>query len=409
MKICPHCAEEVQDAAHKCKHCQSKIVEIIQEKPNTNSSPFMSPKELWEMKGFRIMLLTFYFMAVFSAWASAPFWGLLLIILPIWLIQDENKPSTWKERLKNWKRHKLRSGISAFMIFMSLILIVSTVSQDVQQEKQMNAPEPQIEILSGGGNVGDQTTYTITFNVVDADEVLVEGESQPLSDSGSYSVEVKLTEPVTTVRVDASNEFKSTFDHIDVTRDMTPEEVVVAEEERLREEERTRAVIQEKLAELLDATERLRSFDGSVLLTSKEGIWAELLYFEVQIESVKGLDSYDDPELNKAVADHEQLLSSVQQREFPLMRQYYAQLLDEKYLEEGIDGDAWVAGSANDTLVLTGSFFLSNESIMTIQETIKDTVEQLRFDRVEYRWYEYDDTPEVIQIDSPADEDLLPI
>lgn len=78
----------------------------------------------------RTILLMVYFLIAISIWMAFPFVGLLMIVLPIWLIPDDSKNDSWKDRLKNWKQHKLRTSISLLLILFSVPFLFGATSQD---------------------------------------------------------------------------------------------------------------------------------------------------------------------------------------------------------------------------------------------------------------------------------------
>ena len=44
-----------------------------------------------------------------------------------------------------------------------------------------------------------------------------------------------------------------------------------------------------------------------------------------------------------------------------------------------------------------------------LQSSLEDMLKKLRFDRVNYKWYEYDDKYNYFDLKSPKDVDIVPI
>lgn len=137
MKKCPFCAEQVQYAAVRCKHCHSDLNDSHKAtqsptqphaKPDAlkKSSIWMNPRTLWELKGLRVVLIVGYFFVALSIWASLPLLGLILVFVPTWLIKGQSGAKTVQGRLKDWRRHKTRVAVSGFMALMSLMLIIGS-------------------------------------------------------------------------------------------------------------------------------------------------------------------------------------------------------------------------------------------------------------------------------------------
>lgn len=255
MKQCPFCAEEVQDQAVKCKHCQSQLLSSSgsekkgEEKVTGSSKPsggVLNPLlSVFSMPVLRVMLWGMYFMVFVSLLASMPFLALLFLLPPVWAIRtakDRDKPI---QRLKAWKNHKARVGFSVF--FVLLALIASSANADSEKKERMIAkyPVPVIAVMSATGDQGDATTYLLQLTATNADTVTVNNASVGLNDAGVYEKEIILTEPSTTLNIKAENEYKNAAKSIVVTRNMTEEEVA----EEARKEAEAKAEAERKEAE----------------------------------------------------------------------------------------------------------------------------------------------------------------
>ena len=64
MKNCPHCSEEIQEDAIKCKHCESMLInEIKKEITNSETQSLASIKTMLGVL-FLLQLITMYFVFI---------------------------------------------------------------------------------------------------------------------------------------------------------------------------------------------------------------------------------------------------------------------------------------------------------------------------------------------------------
>lgn len=163
-----------------------------------------------------------------------------------------------------------------------------------------------------------------------------------------------------------------------------------AEEEKQVEEEIERKdEIEKTKTQLISETEAIRKFSGVDYRDSVDKITIELAIFSVWASLADNAKNSNDAEIKKLGKNLETSLAILQNKEFPQMRLAWGKLLKTKMWEFNVDIS--VLGNKNNILEIVGAYFASNKNIKDTQLTISDMLKSLRFDRVNYRWYEYDD------------------
>jgi len=166
-------------------------------------------------------------------------------------------------------------------------------------------------------------------------------------------------------------------------------EVKTDDEKRADEEVKKKAEIERLKTQLTSETEAIKKFNGGEYRESVEKINAELMLFSVWAILADTAKNNDSDEIKKLGKNLETSLVALQNKEFPQMRLAWGKLLKTKLWEFNVDIS--VLGNKNTVLEIVGAYYASNKNIKDTQATISDMLKSLRFDRVNYRWYEYDD------------------
>lgn len=96
-------------------------------------------------------------------------------------------------------------------------------------------------------------------------------------------------------------------------------------------------------------------------------------------------------------------IKAIQIKIFPYFRKEFASMANSKLWIA--DGAASVRGSRDEILRLVSSDFVSHQNIQNSYDAIIGKLEELRFKRVEFLWYKYDDDYTYYKINSPSDVD----
>lgn len=128
----------------------------------------------------------------------------------------------------------------------------------------------------------------------------------------------------------------------------------------------------------------------------------ETVLFAAWANLINRAKTHTDSEIKKIGDTLESKVKQIQIKEFPLMRQDYGKVVNKILWENNIE--VKVYGAYNGTIELIGGIFASNKSIKEVHSKIYDMLKLLRFDRVNYKWYKYDDEYTYFTIDSKKDD-----
>lgn len=158
-------------------------------------------------------------------------------------------------------------------------------------------------------------------------------------------------------------------------------------------------------ANLTKKIEEIKTFKNQDKSTMTS-LTAELVVIGSWVEMIKEAKSKNEETSRSLGASLEKAASQTQIREFPLMRQAYAKMMKEKMWESNMEVS--ISGSASKTLELTWSAFAANKNIKSTQDTLDSMLKALRFTKVDYRWYKYDDGTE-FTLATPKDSEVVSI
>lgn len=135
--------------------------------------------------------------------------------------------------------------------------------------------------------------------------------------------------------------------------------------------------------------ESLKNFDGSKYRGDVSSIQIEIALFGTWALIINKAEKSNDSETLKNVKVLKSKVSNLQKTEFPKLRKSYAEYAKKQLWENNID--VIVKGNNYTTIEFTGSLFANNKNIKDTQKSLMDILDQLRFKRVNYKWYKYDD------------------
>lgn len=306
-----------------------------------------------------------------------------------------------------------------------LMIIVASVQESKLQEEIAATPQPKIELLSSSEHQGSNTSYNLTFSADNEDKAFVNGK-EVTSEEGLYTANISLNTPTTDIVIKVENKHKEDELTLKITRDKTEEELEserIAEEERLKAEEDARiaaekeaeeqarieqeakqALVQPEIDTIKEAIERIDNFDSEFYRGSKLALELEVSQFSDFASKIESARTFENEELKTLANSLESKLKNLQIKEFPQMRKEYAKYVDEVMWE--FDIDVYAKGASNSSIELVGGYFAANKNIKTTQETLSSMLKLLRFDRANYKWYEYASNYDYYDIDSLADSEI---
>lgn len=130
--------------------------------------------------------------------------------------------------------------------------------------------------------------------------------------------------------------------------------------------------------------------------TSMFKLWGDLIK--------EGLNSSNPVEV-KLSNELQKLVSKVQQKELPLIRKDYIEIVRQKLWEENIKVSG--SGRGTTTINLSGGTFFSNKNKSEVQNTLSDILTNFRFKQSTYRAYESQDEYTYYTMETPKDSELF--
>lgn len=106
---------------------------------------------------------------------------------------------------------------------------------------------------------------------------------------------------------------------------------------------------------------------------------------------------------NKSADKALQKLKALKQKVYPMLRKRYAEQTSKLLWEHDIE--CKVVGKRSTEIVFVGALFASNKNIKEYYTTLYDVLNQLRFKRVDFKWYSMETEYSYYTIDSPQDSE----
>lgn len=163
----------------------------------------------------------------------------------------------------------------------------------------------------------------------------------------------------------------------------------------------SRKVMEDKLVKELNDID---SFDGSDFNTI-EKLKVELALLQSWSNLIKEGVNSDDRRLMKLSNDLKFKVERLQVKEFPKMRLRFASVLKKELWTDNIE--VAIGGNANSTLTFTGGIFANNANKQEYQSSLTEIFNLLRFKRINYKWYKYDDEYTYYNLETNRDNALL--
>jgi hypothetical protein len=155
-------------------------------------------------------------------------------------------------------------------------------------------------------------------------------------------------------------------------------------------------------------TKEIESIKKGIDLTGYRGeiikLQLETTLFKVWSDLIKEGQNSSNPKDVKLSNELKKLVSKVQEKELPLIRKDYVDIISQKLWDENIK----VSGSGRGTTIinLSGGTFFNNKNKSEVQKTISDILKNFRFKQSKYRAYESQDEYTSYTMETLKDSEL---
>ncbi len=245
--------------------------------------------------------------------------------------------------------------------------------------------------------------------------------------SESVSYEIPLQEGENTIKFKGSNkiynkEFTKTIKKLSDAEHNAylakiEEEKIAKEkqqqEEKLKLEEQAKIeqekIVQEQTKKDLERINKeiswIKNYDASSWYDSVVWIQINVALFNAYASIIEEYSTNQNPEIKTAISNLRNEVTKLQVREFPKLRKAYAKIIWETLWTSNIEvvtkwWDNW-------TIELVWGKLANNQNKLDVYTTLKEMLVMLRFNRINMKWYEYDDDYTYWDIESKNDNEIV--
>jgi hypothetical protein len=180
-----------------------------------------------------------------------------------------------------------------------------------------------------------------------------------------------------------------------------------ARQDSIARVEKEQKEISDFKAQLDREIESIKTFNGSTYRDDVSSIQIEIALFATWSKVIKKAHNHKDNEINRLGNTLKTKTIALQKSEFPKLRKNYGDILKQKLWAENIK--VRTKGTGNTTLEFEGGIFANNKNKQDTQQTLSEILNLLRFKRINYKWYEYDDEYTYYTLKTGQDGDLAEI
>jgi len=174
--------------------------------------------------------------------------------------------------------------------------------------------------------------------------------------------------------------------------------ITITKEEKQKEE------INNLKEQLTKEIEGISNFDGKIYRNEISVIQVEAMLFTTWAKLITDNESNKDPEIVKLTKTLKTKLVNLQKIEYPKMRKNYGDVVSKKLWENNITVNA--KGIGYTTLEFIGGIFANNKNKQEMQNSLNEILTQLRFKRVNYKWFKNDDEYTYYTMETKKDSEL---
>lgn len=169
--------------------------------------------------------------------------------------------------------------------------------------------------------------------------------------------------------------------------------------------EKTKADLESLRSQVKREIESFKTFDGSQYRGDVSSIQIEIVLFGAWAKVIKDAEKNSDTEIKKDGKSLKAKVIALQKSEFPKLRKSYGDFIKKELWNDNIEVST--KGSGSTTLEFIGATFANNKNKQDTQEMLSEILTQLRFKKVNYKWYQYDDEYTYYTMSTPDDGELV--
>lgn len=161
--------------------------------------------------------------------------------------------------------------------------------------------------------------------------------------------------------------------------------------------------VEEKISKIDDILKNIKE-NKSSYKDNLESINLYTLLIEGYVTTYNQYSNEKNPQLDKKLLELKKAIQNFQSSIFPKMRKTYFKIVKDKLWRSNIEVS--LLGSNNTTLQLTGGTLASNANKEDVMNAMREMTTKLRFQKINMKWYEYDDEYTYYDLKNKSDKEL---